>query len=576
MPKTVLPYATAVALAAAATLITGPAAVADSVEPSARTCFGVAGSPADAAIVNLTPVGAVAAGNGQLVSSDTASPPVFSNVNYTVGSIDPNIAIARIGTDGDVCFVNNGAGRVGLVADHLGTIDATAYTPATAGGAPTRTVDTRTGLGGSRLGPGARLCFGVAGAPGDAAVVNLTPVRAAGTGDGKLVSSDTTSPPVFSNVNYTVGSVDPNIAIARIGTDGQVCYVNADETSVDLAADHIGTVAAASYTPATAGGAPTRAVDTRTSVGGTRLGSGARLCFGVAGTPGDAAVVNLTPVRAAGTGNGQLVSSDALNPPVFSNANYRQSSVDPNVAIAPIGADGQVCFVNNGATGVDLIADHIGTIAAAAYTPATADGSPDRVLDSRETASRADLVLDVASVGAAGFSREDADTVRYFTSGLGSPISDESQSFPVPSSSGLDFETTDGFRAFAFQQSRELCWDNGFCATFGGRTVADLAFVGWNQDSRNPAVTPLRTSNGVTIGSRGSDFPDGFEVDNGGCFTFGFGTTNGVGVGLLSDGVPFGEVRPGGEFVFNTPPLSDVVVQFLFSGDAVIDLEGDC
>ena len=35
-----------------------------------------------------------------------------------------------------------------------------------------------------------------------------------------------------------------------------------------------------------------------------------RLCFDVAGEPGDVAVVNLTPVLAKGPGNGLLVSSD--------------------------------------------------------------------------------------------------------------------------------------------------------------------------------------------------------------------------------------------------------------------------
>ncbi len=102
---------------------------------------------------------------------------------------------------------------------------------------------------------------------------------------------------------------------------------------------------------------------------------------------------------------------------MFSNANYRRGSVDPNVAIAPIGADGQVCFVNNGATGVDLIADHIGTIAAAVYTPATADGSPDRVLDSRETASRADLVAIVSRTASVTLcSVRDASTRQSTTS----------------------------------------------------------------------------------------------------------------------------------------------------------------
>ena len=56
--------------------------------------------------------------------------------------------------------------------------------------------------------------------------------------------------------------------------------------------------------------------------------------------------MNLTPVEADGPGHGQLVSSDVANPPVASNVNYFQGTVDPNVAIAPIGSDGRACYVN--------------------------------------------------------------------------------------------------------------------------------------------------------------------------------------------------------------------------------------
>ena len=65
------------------------------------------------------------------------------------------------------------------------------------------------------IGPSGRLCFAVAGSPGDAAIVNLTPVEAQGTGDGQLISSDVAAPPVASNVNYGIGTVDPNVAVAR-------------------------------------------------------------------------------------------------------------------------------------------------------------------------------------------------------------------------------------------------------------------------------------------------------------------------------------------------------------------------
>lgn len=348
-----------------------------------RRCFTINGEPGDVAIVNLTPVLASGPGNGQLVSSDVALPPTASNVNFGTGTVDPNVAVAPIGRDGQVCFVNSQHASLHLIADHLGTIDADSYTAASSSGAPERRVDTRIDRGAGRLASSARVCFVVSGRPGDAALINLTPFQASGPGNGQLVSSDVRTPPTASNVNFGPGTVDPNVAVAPIGRDGRVCFINSEHSSVDLVADHLGTIDADAYTPAAASGAPDRRIDTRTGLGGTLLAPSRRACMSVTGKPGDAAVVNLTPVLAAGHGNGQLVSSNVGLPPTASNVNFAPGTIDPNVAIAPIGSDGRVCFVNSNHTSVHLVADHLGTIGASAYTPAIKSGAPDRRIDTR-------------------------------------------------------------------------------------------------------------------------------------------------------------------------------------------------
>lgn len=354
-----------------------PAFALGSLGPTQRRCFAVAGSEGDAAIVNLTPVLADGPGNGQLVASDVASPPSASNVNFAPGSADPNVAVARIGPDGQVCFVNSPHTTVHLVADHLGTVVLARFQSATQQGTPDRRLDTR---GGAKLAPGERRCFTVVGAAGDAALVNLTPVAAEGPGNGQLVSSDMSAPPAASNVNFALGSADPNVAVAPIGADGQVCFVNSPHTSVHLIADHLGTISGSGYERATAQGGPNRALDTRAVA---KLGPGERRCFAVAGAPGDAAIVNLTPVLAEGPGNGQLVASDVGAAPAASNVNFAAGTADPNVAVAPIGPDGQVCFVNSPHTSVHLIADHLGTISGSSYRRANPQGSPNRALDTR-------------------------------------------------------------------------------------------------------------------------------------------------------------------------------------------------
>ena len=145
---------------------------------------------------------------------------------------------------------------VHLIADHLGSIDGGVFTPATVSGGPSRKVDSRTGLGGAVVKPSGRLCFTVAGARGDAALVNLTPVRATTAGNGQLISSDVTNVPNASNVNFSPGSIDPNVAIAPIGADGKVCFQNSVHGNVDLVADHLGSIDAAVFTQATTSGAP--------------------------------------------------------------------------------------------------------------------------------------------------------------------------------------------------------------------------------------------------------------------------------------------------------------------------------
>ena len=165
--------------------------------------------------------------------------------------------------------------------------------------------------------------------------MNLTPVQASGLGHGQLVSSDVVVPPEASNVNFGPGTVDPNVAAAPIGVDGEVCYLNSVHSDVDVIADHLGTIDGDAFTFATKTGAPDRKIDTRD--GGGPVHPSGRLCFGVAGLPGDVALVNLTPVQASGLGHGQLVSSDVVVPPEASNVNFGPGTVDPNVAAAPIG-----------------------------------------------------------------------------------------------------------------------------------------------------------------------------------------------------------------------------------------------
>ena len=559
--------AAAAVLAASVVAVGAPgSAGAESLLPGGRLCFEAVGDPGSVAVVNLTPVRGTGTGFGLLTSSDATDVPVAANVNYTAGSIDPNVAVAPIGVDGEVCFSNSDATGVHLVADQLGTLDADVFTPPSDSGAPARRADTRD-AGGDRVLAGERRCFEVSGAPGDAAIVNLTPVRASGVGYGQLVPSDVTDVPVASAVNVRVGSIDPNVAVAEIGPDGSVCYANGPTAEVDVVADQLGSIDAAAYRPASPSGAPVRLVDTRVDPS-ARRSPGAVACFVVAGDPGDAAIVNLTTVRADGTGFGQLTSSDAGGPALASNVNHTVGSIDPNVAIAEIGADGRVCYRNGPTAGVDLVADHVGTIDGAAYQAAP---TPVRLVDTRTTPAPRDLVLAARSVGDARFGGLDDAVIAYVSIALGAPTDDEITEYPV-----FDEETgrweQPTLEAFAHPFARRTCWSRAVCATFGGATPDDLVFVGWRHRDTDDRTVALATADGIRLGSRWSDHLGEMDVPPGGCYALGSGTTAGVHLDLRSNGAPFltRDQRP------QLPDPSDVVVIGLESGEQIVSLEGDC
>ncbi|WP_133870689.1 hypothetical protein [Ilumatobacter fluminis] len=361
--------------------------------PGERRCFAVEGEPGDAAVVNLTPVQAEGAGNGKLISSDVSNPSESSNVNFQPGTADPNVAIAPIGADGEVCFVNSNHASVHLVADHLGTIAGDVYEPALPTGEPERWFDSRFPGEPPLFEPRDGGCFLDSRTEG-AGIFNITPVNASANGHALLAKTEIDVELFASNVNFGPGSVDPNLGIVPFekidfGPDfpggrfgSYVCLQNSEHAHVDFVLDHLGTVDEEVFTLANEYGYPVRRLDTRFSPTG-KIQPNAGACFEVAGDPGDAAIVNITPILADGEGNGQLVSSDLNVAPLASNVNYNVGTTDPNVAIAPIGADGLVCYVNSEHTTVHVVADHLGTIDAEVFTSANADGSPERVVDTR-------------------------------------------------------------------------------------------------------------------------------------------------------------------------------------------------
>jgi hypothetical protein len=339
----------------------------------------VGAAPGDHAVLNVTPVNASGAGHGTVHASGAASG-ATSNVNFDLGSVDPNVAVTEVGADGKICFSNSAHSTVDVVVDQLATGSAAAFSPPTTDGA-VRLVDTRSGLGASTLAPSAMVCVAAVGAlPGDFAVLNVTPVNASGAGHGTMHAGGQV-PGATSNVNFNIGTAGPNVAVTEVGADGRVCFSNSQHAMVDVVIDQMATGAADAFSAPSGQGAA-RLMDTRSGLGATTLAPSAVACVAAVGAvPGEFAVVNVTPVNATGLGFG-TVHAGGQAAGGTSNVNFAVGSADPNVAITEVGADGRICFTNSRHSNVDVIIDQLATGAATAFRVPTDQGAT-RLFDTR-------------------------------------------------------------------------------------------------------------------------------------------------------------------------------------------------
>ncbi|WP_330265556.1 PKD domain-containing protein [Streptomyces griseorubiginosus] len=197
------------------------------------------------AVLNVTVTGGTSSGYVTVYCGGPGQPPT-STLNYRAGQTASNLAVSCVSA-GKVRLYNS-AGHVQLIADLQGLYtnqqaETDVDTLAPLGGsfvptAPTRFLDTRTGLGATAkpLGAGGTLTVKLAKVPAGAGavLVNLTGVApTAGThltayGDGTL--------PTVSNDNLTAGRTRPVLAVVPVGADGAIRIHNA-LGSVDVVAD---------------------------------------------------------------------------------------------------------------------------------------------------------------------------------------------------------------------------------------------------------------------------------------------------------------------------------------------------
>lgn len=312
-----------------------------------------------AVVLNVTVTDPLAAGFVSLRPWTTAfSLPAVSNLNYANGQTVANLVTVPVSLNGDIeVFASTGTPHVivdvlGWYADGSGIFsDPGSYVALP----PQRIMDSRSGLGvATALGPGQMVTLKVAGSGGVPATgagsvaLNVTAVDASSASFLTLWPKGAAQPPT-SNLNMQSRAAVANLALARIGADGEISIFNESGT-VNVLIDVLGWFTSAADPP---GGVfrsitPTRVADTRAT---TPLAPGETRTFTIGGVGGVAAsatavVFNLTAV--APTGGGYLSvfpTGQAL--PSTSSVNFLPGQTVPNLVFATLGTN-SVSIYNGG------------------------------------------------------------------------------------------------------------------------------------------------------------------------------------------------------------------------------------
>jgi hypothetical protein len=326
---------------------------------------------ASGVVLNVTALGA--SGPGFVTVYGCGDRPTASNLNFGVGTVQPNLVVSGLDADGSVCLFVGGTGSVQLIVDVTGFVDVSSdLSPVV----PARLLDTRPGevtvdglqVGAGAVAAGGELVLPVAGRGGvpvgaSGVVLNVTALGASGPGFVTVYGCG--DRPTASNLNFGVGTVQPNLVVSGLDADGSVCLFVGGTGSVQLIVDVTGFVDVSSdLSPVV----PARLLDTRpgeVTVDGLQVGAGAvaaggELVLPVAGRGGvpvgaSGVVLNVTALGASGPGFVTVYGCG--DRPTASNLNFGVGTVQPNLVVSGLDADGSVCLFVGGTGSVQLIVD---------------------------------------------------------------------------------------------------------------------------------------------------------------------------------------------------------------------------
>ena len=317
--------------------------------------FGLPNVGLGAVAFNVTATGATQDGYVTVWPCADTKPPT-SSVNYAASEDIPNTVIASPDQYGKLCL--DSFTPVNLIVDLSGWfISGDGLHTFT----PQRAFDLRqTGLVVTPDTPYAFQMTGNFGIPttgANSVVLNVTATGA--TAPGYITVWPCNQPqPYTSNLNYLQYQDIPNAVIAKVDSNGQVCFASSSPTF--LIADISGWFEQGSNLDVIT---PQRLFDTRPTI---RISTTPTYVLDLSATspitPGaaTAAVLNVTATSATKPGFATVWPCDQPQPPT-SNLNFGVNEDIPNLVITKVSASNTVCF--NSSTPVHLIADLMGWFA---------------------------------------------------------------------------------------------------------------------------------------------------------------------------------------------------------------------
>ncbi|WP_076261013.1 CHAP domain-containing protein [Intrasporangium flavum] len=309
---------------------------------------GRAGVPAtgvDTVLLNVNATAPAAAGY-LTAHADGTTQPGSRAMSYGAGGVTTTLVLSRVGTDGKVRLYTSAT--TDLSADVVGWSPTGGYV---SGGAPTRALDTRTGVGTprARLAAGGTLTLplaGKAGIPATGVGAVLLDVSASTPSAGGFLTTWPTGAarPAAPQVRYEAAGAATGLVEARLGTGGAVTIHSTAQT--DVLVDVVGWLPTGADQVALG---PTRVLDSETGLGSPagRVAAGQAPLVPVVGKAGvptsgvRAAVLTVTVGSPTGAGYVTAYPSGSGETP-YATVKFASGRTVTNTVVVPVGLDGSV------------------------------------------------------------------------------------------------------------------------------------------------------------------------------------------------------------------------------------------